>query len=519
MRTLYIHRSKIRSIPKLFPMLLPLFVCLIILPVLFLFFIHNLRTFKNTTSPPGPKRLPIIGNLHQLDNSILYLQLWQLSKKYGPIFSLQLGFRQAIVVSSPKLAKEVLKIHDLQLSSRPKLHGQQKLSYNGSEIAFSSNTENWREIRKICVVHLFSSKRVSTFSYIRKFEVKQMIKKISGHASSSGVTNLSELLLSFSSTVVCRIAFGRRYEDEGSEKSRFHVMLNELQAMMGTFFVSDYIPLMGWVDKLSGLNARLERNFIEFDRFYQDVIDEHMDPNREYAEEQAMVDLLLQLKNDRSLPIDITFDHIKGVLMNILAAGTDTTTATLVWIMTALVKNPRVMKKLQEEIRNVGGKKDFLDEDDTQKLSYLKATIKETLRLHPPGPLLVPRESTEECIINGYRIPAKTIVFVNVWAIQRDPEAWKNPQEFCPERFLDRAIDFHGQDFELIPFGSGRRICPGIAMSVVTLELVVANLLHSFDWELPQGMVRKDIDLEVLPGITQHKKNHLCLCAKTMFNI
>jgi len=142
-----------------------------------------------------------------------------------------------------------------------------------------------------------------------------MITKISGHASSSGVTNLSELLISLSSTLVCRIAFGRRYEDEGSEKSRFHELLNELQALMGTFFISDYIPLMGWVDKLRGLNARLEQNFKELDRFYQDVIDEHMDPNREYAYEKDMVDVLLHLKNDRSLPIDITFDHIKGVLM------------------------------------------------------------------------------------------------------------------------------------------------------------------------------------------------------------
>ncbi|KAK8464781.1 hypothetical protein PHAVU_010G077200 [Phaseolus vulgaris] len=299
----------------LFTMLLPLFLCLI-LPVLFLFFIHNLRTFKNSPSPPGPKGLPIIGNLHQLDNSILYLLLWKLSKKYGPIFSVQLGLRQAIVISSSKLAKEVLKNHDLEFSGRPKLHGQQKLSYNGSEIAFaSSHSEHWKLIRKICVVHIFSSNRVSTFSYIRKFEVKQMIKNISGHASSSGVTNLSELLISLSRTLVCRIAFGRRYEDEGSEKSRFHELLNELQALMGTFFISDYIPLMGWVDKLRGLNARLEQNFKELDRFYQDVIDEHMDPNREYADEKDMVDVLLHLKNDRSLPIDITFDHTKGVLM------------------------------------------------------------------------------------------------------------------------------------------------------------------------------------------------------------
>ncbi|KAG5053863.1 hypothetical protein JHK85_006373 [Glycine max] len=498
--------------------LLPLVLCLTLL-VLLLFFIRNLRTFKNPPLPPGPKGLPIIGNLHQFDSSILYLQLWQLSKKYGPIFSLQLGLRPAIVVSSPKLAKEVLKNHDLEFSGRPKLLGQQKLSYNGSEIAFSPYNEYWRQIRKICVVHIFSSKRVSSFSSIRNCEVKQMIKKISGHASSSGVTNLNELLMSLSSTIMCRVAFGRRYEDEGSEKSRFHVLLNELQAMMSTFFVSDYIPFTGWIDKLKGLHARLERNFKEFDKFYQEVIDEHMDPNRQQMEEHDMVDVLLQLKNDRSLSIDLTYDHIKGVLMDILVAGTDTTAATSVWAMTALIKNPRVMKKVQEEIRNVGGTKDFLDEDDVQKLSYFKAMIKETFRLYPPATLLVPRESNEECIIHGYRIPAKTILYVNAWVIHRDPESWKNPQEFIPERFLDSDVDFRGQDFQLIPFGTGRRSCPGLPMAVVILELVLANLLHSFDWELPQGMIKEDIDVQVLPGLTQHKKNDLCLCAKTRSHI
>ncbi|KAK7390173.1 hypothetical protein VNO78_25472 [Psophocarpus tetragonolobus] len=278
---------------------------------------------------------------------------------------------------------------------------------------------------------------------------------------------------------------------------------------------ADYIPFTGWIDKLKGLHARLEQNFKELDEFYQEVIDDHMDPNRQHVKEQDMVDVLLQLENDHSLSIDLTDDHIKGVLMNILAAGTDTTAATSVWAMTALMKNPRVMKKVQEEIRNVGGTKEFLDEDDIQNLSYLKAMIKETLRLHLPSQLLVPRESNKECIINGYRIPAKTILYVNAWAIQRDPEIWKNPEEFYPERFLDSSIDFRGRDFELIPFGAGRRICPGMPMAIVTLELVLANLLHSFDWELPQGMVKEDIDIEVLPGITQHKKNHLYLRAKT----
>jgi cytochrome P450 len=198
-----------------------------------------------------------------------------------------------------------------------------------------------------------------------------------------------------------------------------------------------------------------------------------------------------------------------------LVGGTDTTSASAVWAMTALIKNSRVMKKVQEEIRNSRDKKDFLDEDDIQNLSYLKAVIKETFRLYLPGPLLVPRESREKCTIGGYQIPANTILYVNAWAIHRDFDIWKDPEEFYPERFLENSINFNGQDFELIPFGAGRRICPGISMGVALLELILANLLYSFDWELPQGLVKEDIDTERCVGITQHKKNHLCLIAKT----
>ena len=194
--------------------------------------------------------------------------------------------------------------------------------------------------------------------------------------------------------------------------------------------------------------------------------------------------------------------------------ATDTTAATTVWAMTALIKNPRVMKKLQEEIRSMGGKKDFLDEEDIQNFTYLKAVIKEILRLHLPSPLLL-RETNENCIIDGYEIPAKTLAYVNVWAIHRDPEVWKDLEEFCPERFLDNDTNFRGQDFNLIPFGTGRRICPGMPLAIATLDLILANLLNSFNWELPAGVTKEDIDTERLPGIAQNKKNPLYLVAKS----
>ena len=200
-------------------------------------------------------------------------------------------------------------------------------------------------------------------------------------------------------------------------------------------------------------------------------------------------------------------------MQNVFVAGTDTSAATVVWAMTYLTKNPRAMKKVQLEIRSlIGGNKGFVNEDDVQELHYLKAVVKETMRLQPTVPLLLPREAIQKCIVEGYEIPAKTRVFVNAWAIGRDPEAWQNPEEFYPERFVDSCIDFKGQNFELIPFGAGRRICPGLNMGIVTVELALANLLYKFDWEMPPGL--KSHDFDVLPGLAMHKKNVLSLRAK-----
>jgi len=177
------------------------------------------------------------------------------------------------------------------------------------------------------------------------------------------------------------------------------------------------------------------------------------------------------------------------------------------------MKNPKAMRKAQEEVRNLFGNKGFVHEDDVQQLPYLKAVVKETMRLQPTAPLLIPRETTKECSVGGYEIPAKTLVYVSAWAVGRDPEAWENPYEFNPDRFLGSSIDLKGNDFELIPFGAGRRICPGIFIALATVELSLANLLHKFDWEMPSGV--EDIDMDdVLPGLVPHMRDALCLVPK-----
>ncbi|KAK6152178.1 hypothetical protein DH2020_014813 [Rehmannia glutinosa] len=486
----------------------------LILPLLILIIYHKQKRQQKSLHPPGPPGLPFIGNLHQFDTSAPHIYLWRLSKKYGPLMSMKLGSVPVLVVSSPKMAKEVLKTHDLVFSSRPRVLGQDKLSYNRSDIAFAPYSESWRELRKICVLHLLSNKQVQSFRPIREKEVFRMIRSLSVRSSSGQATNLSATMLSLTSTLICRVAFGKMFDEEGLDKRRFDELMIESQAMQGGFFFSDYLPSFGWVDRLSGMIGRLDKICKELDEFYQELIDEHLDPS--WPKSVNLLDLFIQLKAENSCSIDLTWDHVKAILMinkccytktclrgklfysspselDIFIAGTDTGAATIIWTMTALMKHPTSMKKLQNEIRELIGEK-----------------AQETLRLYPPAPLLLPRETLEKCNLNGYTIPPKTLVYVNAWAIARDPEYWENPNEFQPERFLNTNVDIIGQDFQVIPFGAGEG-CPGISMGLATVEIALANLVYSFDWDLPSGMKKEDIDTEVLPGLTMHKKIPLSL--------
>nr|WET52765.1 cytochrome P450 71AT283 [Callicarpa americana] len=488
---------------------------LLTLPIILIYLLQRNRKAVTNILPPGPPGLPLIGNLHQVGTArTLHVYLWQLSKKYGPIIHMKLGPVPVLVVSSAKLAKEVLKTQDLAFCSRPKVLGQQKLSYNGLDMVFAPYNDHWREMRKITAIHLFSLRKAQSFRPIREDEISRMVTKIASFASCHKIVNLSEIAMTLGSTLICRIAFGKRYEEQGSEMRRFDELLHEAEAVAAAFYVSDYFPIFSWVDKLTGSINRLDMTVKDLDSFYQELIDEHLDPDRvkNMEEEEDILDILIKIKEQKS--IDINWDHIKALLTDIFIAGTDTSASSIVWTMTALMKAPNVMEKLHAEIRNLIGKKGKVDEDDLPKLPYLKAVINETFRLYPVAPLLVPRETIERCTLEGYEIQPKTVVYVNTWAVARDPEYWENPGEFLPERFLNNDIDIKGQDFGVIPFGSGRRMCPGMFMGLANVELTIANLLYSFDWELPPGMQPEDVDTEALPGIAVHKKHALLLVPK-----
>ncbi|KAJ0587810.1 putative cytochrome P450 [Helianthus annuus] len=482
--------------------------------LLFLLFIIPIRRFQSKTRPlpPGPPGLPIIGNLHQLDTSDLSDYLWRLSKRYGPLMSLRLGHVQTLVVSSAKMAKEIMKTNDLVFCTRPALTGQKKLSYDNKDIALSPYNEYWRQMRKICTLHLFSMKQVNSFRSVREEEVFDMIDRIKTQSSMKQVVNLSDDAMVLTSNIICRVGFGKRPSAYNNRKdgTRMFELMSEFQEVLTNFYYRDHFPLMGWLDELNGSIARLEKLFKDLDEFYQEVIDEHLNQNQQNKIQDDMVDILLKLKQDYAN--DLTFDHVKGILMDILSGGTETSASTVVWAMTLLIKNPDSLNKAQQEVRNAVGKKGKVDEEDLDKLEYLKAVIKEALRLYPVLPLLIPRESRERCVLEGYEIPKKTLVYVNVWAVGRDPKCWERPEEFEPERFMGSSVEYKGADFEWIPFGSGRRGCPGLLLGATTVELALSNLLYSFDWGLPEGT--KDIDTLKSEGTVAHKKIALQLVAK-----
>ncbi|CAN8266438.1 unnamed protein product [Cochlearia groenlandica] len=457
--------------------------------------------------PPSPPGFPIIGNLHQI-GELPHQSLWKLSKKYGPVMLLKLGKVPTVVVSSSETARQALKLHDLHCCSRPSLAGSRKLSYNYVDITFSPYDDYWKEVRKLAVRELFSTKQVHSIQPIKDEEVKKLIISIAESASKKSLINLNKTFLTLTVSVICRTAFGVSFEGTVLNSDSFNKLVRETVEMLGSFSASDFIPYVGWIiDWLTGLQGRRERSFRDLDAFYEQMIELHKEEKKQGTED--FVDLLLKLEREEALLGNekLTRNHIKAILMDIFLAGVNTSATTILWAMTELIRNPNVMKKVQDEIRTtLGENREKVTEQDLNQLNYFKLVIKETFRLHPTAPLLLPRETLSQVKIQGYDIPSKTQMMVNVYAIARDPKLWEEPDEFKPERFVDSSVDYRGLNFELLPFGSGRRICPGMTMGIVMVELGLLNLLYFFDWVLPQGKTVQDVDMEEEGAVIVSKK-------------
>ncbi|XP_058742866.1 cytochrome P450 71D10-like [Vicia villosa] len=479
------------------------FSCTFIATFLFLWILKTVKkwsTPKNSTNlPPGPRTLPFIGNIHQIiSSSMPHHCLKSLAEKYGPLMYLKLGQVPYIIVTSPEIAKEVMKTQDLNFCDRPNLLLPTILTYNATDIAFAPYGDYWRQLRKVCIVELLSSKRVQSFRSIREEIVSKLVKSISAREGS--IVNLTENIFSMTYEITSRAVFGKRTEHQ----QVFKTAMEEIVSLLGGFCIADLYPSIKiLLQRVSRGKTRFERLCRETDRILQDIINDHKSNHRD----KDLVDVLLKFQQDNHL----TDDNVKAVIQDLFSAGSETSSGIVLWAMSEMVKNPKVMKEAQAEVRGVFDRKGYVDETGLPRLIYLKSIIKETLRLHPVVPLLIPRESRQRSQINGYEIPAKTRVAVNVWAIGRDPRYWAEAESFKPERFLNNPIDFKGTDFEYLPFGAGRRMCPGIAFALPNVELPLAMLLYHFDWKLQNGMENEELDMNESFGFSLRRKSDLCL--------
>nr|CAB3475669.1 unnamed protein product [Digitaria exilis] len=449
--------------------------------------------------PPSPPGLPLLGHLHLL-GSLPHRALRSLAASHGPVMLLRLGRVPTVVASSPAAAEEALKTRDLAFSGRPRLLMAQRLLYD-CDMVFAPYGHYWRRARRVCVLHLLGPRRTASFRRVREQEVAALVARV--HAG--GVVNLSDALICYAKAVISRAAFGDGDYgldgDDGGEKLRR--VFAEFEELIAAAPMREISPWLGWVDTITGLEAKTRRTFEALDGFLERVIADHRSRrprpggrrqvvavDGEVDDHRDFVDVLLDVNemDDEDTRLELHTDNIKAIIMDIFAAGTDTSYTVLEWAMAELINHPDKMRKLQAEIRGAIAAAGHVTEDDLGEMPYLKAVISETLRLHTPAPLLIPRETTEDTELLGYRIPARTRVVINAWAIARDPASWgERAEEFLPERFAgEAAMDYGkvGQDFRFVPFGGGRRGCPGAGFAAPAVELALASMLYHFDWEL-----------------------------------
>ncbi|XP_065848125.1 cytochrome P450 CYP82D47-like [Euphorbia lathyris] len=496
--------------------LFPLFTSIIAIIIIYYLFLKSQNTSKKKSPPQPGGAWPIIGHLPLLAaKQPAHIILGNLADKYGPIFTINFGIHPTLVVSNNDIAKECLTQNDRAFASRPKSLAAEILGYNDQMIGFAPYGDYWRQIRKIATIELLSSYRLDKLKHVREAEVKAAVRDLYREWSNKENQNveMKRWFFDITSNVILKIIIGKRYveygenKNEGKDNDVWRDTLREFMELAGKFAVSDAVPFLRWLD-FGGIEKEMKKIVKKLDS----IVDEWLDERKKKKElcrskgDEDFMDLLLSIINDAVQFSDRDADTInKATCLSLISAASDTTAITMTWALSLLLNHRDTLKKVQQELDEIVGRTRQVTESDIKSLVYFQAVVKETFRLYPAVPLLIPHESVEECIVDGYHIPAGTRLFINVAKIQRDSSVWVDPLEFRPERFLtteQKDVDVRGQHFELLPFGSGRRMCPGISFGLQVLNLTLATLLHAFEIQTLSG---NPVDMSEGIGITNMK--------------
>ncbi|XP_028769833.1 cytochrome P450 81E8-like [Neltuma alba] len=457
-------------------------------------FVQN--KFKNI--PPGPPSLPIIGNLHQLKKP-LHHTFHRISQRYGQIFSVWFGSRLVVVVSSPSAVQECFTKNDIVLANRPRFLLGEHIGYNSTTLVFTPYGDHWRNLRRITVEEVLSNHRLNKFLEMRRDEVKRLVQKLVQDSNNTvfAKVEMKSRFYELTFNNMMRMLSGKRYWGDDNEVGdveearKIREIIKQLVSLGGVNNIADFLPILRWFD-FGHLEKRLKSFAKRADGFLQGLIDEHRNAKQRA---NTMIDHLLSLQE--SQPEYYTDQIIKGLILVLVFAATDTSAVTLEWAMSSLLNNPHVLEKAKKEIDTHIGQERLIDERDISKLPYLQSIVSETLRLHTAAPLLNSHEASNDCSIAGYNVPRGTIVLINAWAIHRDPQVWSDPTGFKPERF-----EKEGEANKLITFGLGRRACPGESLAQRTVGLTLGLLIQCFECK---RVSEEEIDMTEGAGATMPK--------------
>ncbi|MED6110536.1 hypothetical protein PIB30_043961 [Stylosanthes scabra] len=495
--------------------ILLLLITLSLFPTIILRSILNRR--RQANRPPGPPGIPIIGNLHQLGPKP-HATLSTLSKTYGPLMSLQLGSVTVVIASSPSAAQEILQKHDNSFSDRPipdVITAQPNVL---DTLAWSPGGPRWRSRRRLCTTKIFTAQRLDLLQHLRQHKVQQLVQHLHQKSTARTPVNIGEVAFATMLNLVSNTVFSEDVVDpEFKSAGEFKEVVWRIMENAGRVNVSDYFPAVKWLD-LQGVKRHVTVSYLRIHKLFDEMIGKRVrDRDTCGARGDDFLDVLLDhceqqerdTNNDDSE--SLTIDNIKPMLLDLFIAGSDTSGSTIEWAMAELLHNPEIMHKARNELNLViGTTNNQVKESDIPRLEYMEAIVKETLRLHPSVPLLLPYLAGNNVQVNGYTIHKGDQVLINAWSIGRDPQYWDDPLAFRPERFLGSKIDFKGRNFEYLPFGAGRRICPGLPLANRMITLVVAALVHSFEWKLPEGVTPESLDMTEQYGITLKRLTPLC---------
>ncbi|TVU42411.1 hypothetical protein EJB05_08815, partial [Eragrostis curvula] len=484
-----------------------IFLSLISLPILVTLLSPKSKQSSKKRRPPGPWNLPLIGSLLHFVRSHPQVALRDLANKYGPVMFLRMGQIDTVVISSPAAAQEVLQEKGVSFASRPSLLSSEIICYGNIDIGFAPYGPYWRALRKLCTVELLSAKMVRQLAPVRNNETLSLVRKIQAASQCNQPITMVKLFRSCSNAITANAAFGQACSSELQDQ--FLTAIDVGLTISGGFSFGDIFPSLRFVDIVTGVKRRLLEARSELDLVFDKII-----AQCEAQRGDDLVSVLLRIRDKGEFEFPIGTANIKAIILDMFTGGTETTSSAAEWVMSELMRNPKVMAKAQAEVRHVFDNKSAEDhEGQMDKLPYIRMVIKESMRLNPVLPLLLPHVCQETSDVGGFEVMEGTRVIINGWAMARNPEYWHDAENFWPERFEDGKVDYKGSRFEYLPFGAGRRRCPGDTFGLAMLELIVARLLYYFDWSLPNGMRPDELDMDMFVGTTTRKNNPLHLMA------